>query len=752
MRWHPRPWVFGAALAVAAGASLPFFLGAKVHPRRSFFEVTLAADAPGSAKVYYDLGSGFQEHDSVAQVLRGGTGASTYRFELPAGVYVGLRLDPLNHPGAASFSGARIVDSKGDVLRRFSAGDFAPTHDIDELHQDGAVVGIRTPPAGGNPYLLINTGGAFVLGLGLWERLAAALPAFLLVFAGVACVGSLLPEGAVRILRPGAGRWLVAGGVSLVALKLWLVAGQTISAVGPAAHDDRLFLEQAASLLAGRWLGPYSQFALMKGPMYPFFVAAVFLLGVPLFAAQHLLYALACWLVVRALRPLVPGRCLGAVLFAVLLFNPITFDGPRLMRVARQDLLPAEVLLLVAGFVALYARRAGPKRTLAPWAVLAASVLPAFWLTREDGVWLLPCVGILWAAAAAAVWFGRQPDRLARLALVALPALGWVAGMGAVSAVNFRHYGLFTTCEFRRPEFKAAYGALLRVEPAAWRIGVVVPREARERIYAVSPAFAELRPTLEGPVGEGWAAASQGMTHLPAADHEFAAGWFVWALRDAVTAAGHAHSGPEAMAFYARLAREVNTACDAGLLKGGPARTGFQPPLRRELLGPVWDSAVASSRLAFYFEGLTAYSSPSVGTPESLVLFSDLTRGRLAPTPDGAHLWPRERWLDGVRVRILQEIWIAYALAAPWAVPAGLLALLASVLVAAVRRRAVFLAIAGVALLASVCAMIAICALVDATSFYAADPMYLAGCYGPVLLLVFVGWLALAGAFRRNPR
>jgi hypothetical protein len=752
MRWHLRPWVFGVALALAAGAALPDFLREEGGTRSFFFEVTLAADGRGYAQVFYDLGEGFREQDSTRRDLNGATSPAVYRLALPRGLYRALRFDPIDHAGAASFSGARIVDSRGRVFRSFAPGDFRPAHDIASLVRNGGTLEMRTPAGGDDPYLIIDTGGPFVLGLDLWDRVLGSLPMFLIVFAAAFSVGSLLPENLVQGLRLGDGRWMIGGALLLVAFKIWLIAGQTVYAIGPAAHDDRLFLEQASSLLAGRWLGPYSQFTLMKGPAYSLFVAGVFVLGVPLFVAQHVLYALACWALVAALRPLATGRGPRAAIFAVLLFNPVTYDGIRLMRVSRQALLPALTLMIVAGLVALYARRAGPKRGMLPWAILTGAALPAFWLTREDGVWLLPCIAILWLAAVAAVWRGTLSDRNARLALLALPALGWAAGMAIISAVNLQHYGLFTTCEFRRTEFRDAYGALMRVEPAVWRPGVVVPREARARIYAVSPAFAELRSYLEGPGGVGWAAASQGITHLPSSEREFAGGWFVWALRDAVMSSGHGRSGSDAMAFYARLAREVNEACDSGLLKAGPRRSGFEPPLRRELFGPIVSSSLESARLAFLFQGLYVESPPSQGDPASLAIFSDLTRGRLSPVPGGAHLWPKQSWLDRVRLGILGQIGVAYAWIAPWAVGAGVLAFLGAIAGAIARRRFPYFAVVGAASLASVCSMVAICGLLDATSFHAADVGYLTGCYGLVLLFVFTGWPALVGALRRGSR
>src|SRR5882672_12484202 len=75
----------------------------------------------------------------------------------------------------------------------------------------------------------------------------------------------------------------------MVALKLWLVAAQPVVAHGNASFDDRLYLALAEQMLKGNWLGPYSQFTLMKGPMYSLFIAGAVCSGLPLPLAQHLL-------------------------------------------------------------------------------------------------------------------------------------------------------------------------------------------------------------------------------------------------------------------------------------------------------------------------------------------------------------------------------------------------------------------------------------------------------------------------------
>ena len=542
---------------------------------------------------------------------------------------------------------------------------------------------------------------------------------------------------------------LTSAAIALVGLKLWLTAAQPILAVGHAEYDDRLFLELANALLHGDWLGTYGPLTLAKGPMYSIFIAGVFLTGVPLFTAQHIFYASACGCLTRALRPLVPSRGVRFALFAVLLFNPITYDSVIHTRVLRQQIQHSLALLVIAGFVALYARRRGSTRDLAGWAVLTGLALPAFWLTREEGVWLLPCVGLLLLAAMTAVWRERAPNRRTRLILVALPVPMWTAGLMIVAALNFYYYGVFTTCEFNQPDFKAACGALMRVEHVHWRPYLIVPREVRERIYPVSPTFAELRGELEGPAGEAWAGITESLTGRPAKEHEIAGGWFIWALRRAVGDTGHAKSGADAQAFYRRVAKEINDACGRGLLRAGPPRSSLMPPWRADYNQPLRQSLQRTAWYFLTFDGMaSAASGQSVGPEKELTLFADLTRERMIPPAGSPPIPPQQRWLDRMRLGVLEKIQANYRHGALWAGGAALAAWLAAVAVALARRRWTYFGLVGAGLVGSSLAVFGIVALIDVTSFPALNTGYFSGLYGPWILFWFVAWLALAEVLR----
>src|SRR5262249_5366859 len=134
--------------------------------------------------------------------------------------------------------------------------------------------------------------------------------------------------------------------------------------------------------------------------------------------------------------------------------------------------------------------------------------------------------------------------------------------------------------------------ALARVGEARFQPYVVLPRAVRPRLYELSPAFRELEPYLEARTI--WETRGPRVLSTPG---EVFGGWFLWALRDAVQRAGDGDSAPEALAFYRRLAQEVNAACDSGLIPCGPPRDSlvprWNPAYRDALWRSTWDALVA---------------------------------------------------------------------------------------------------------------------------------------------------------------
>ncbi|MGH9807882.1 MAG: hypothetical protein ACRD9W_11580, partial [Terriglobia bacterium] len=186
--------------------------------------------------------------------------------------------------------------------------------------------------------------------------------------------------------------WMVI--LVAAAMKLWLAACRTLDAIGWADHDDHWFLRKAVSILAGHWLGPYDSRTLIKGCAYPLWIAVISWTGIPLLFAQQLLYVIASLAVTLALAPAIRSSMARAVLFVIVVFNPMTLSDDIASRVARESIYPALGLLIFAGVAGAALRLDARRRNVLPWVLLSGVAIAFFWHTREEGVWILPLLAL----------------------------------------------------------------------------------------------------------------------------------------------------------------------------------------------------------------------------------------------------------------------------------------------------------------------------------------------------------------------
>ena len=528
-----------------------------------------------------------------------------------------------------------------------------------------------------------------------------------------------------------------------VVLKLWLVGAQPVVAHANASFDDRLYLALAEPILKGHWLGPYSQFTLMKGPMYSLFIAGAYLAHLPLPLAQHLLYFAGCALLVLALRPCFSADWHASALFTFLWWQPMSYFE---LDVLRQNIYTPLTLLFFAGLCALQTKRAASLGVRILWGVLLGISAGAFYLTREEGIWITPAALLLivWA-----FWTSRRQPNEIRSFLLALCAATVCASAIVVSVctLNYRYYGWFGTVELRSHEFRSAYGALQRPVPTETMPYVPVSRDARLKLYEVSPSFAELKSCLEGSVGLEWASYSDYLTGRPGEEIQIGGGSMIWALRDCVIATGHNQNARAALNFYESIASEINRACDEGRIT--PVRS------RRDSLVPRWrsgdlqrllDKAPGYGADFILFRGFTAYPTNSWGDADLLTLFRDLTRSRLAHSDEAPELDPPRSALDRARLAILETIGTIFRWLCVLLFVAGLGAWIKT-LAPAIRGQSNYLFVVATAAFGSALAVLFVNLLVDAVAFQNRGPTALHEGYP---LLVLFGVTALASAIARR--
>jgi hypothetical protein len=360
----------------------------------------------------------------------------------------------------------------------------------------------------------------------------------------------------VDLLLVSVPKQIIVGYVAVLSILYIVVATHTPIVVNPlAAHDDGLFMTLGRHLAEGNWLGPFSQFTLMKGPGYPAFLAVAQWLGISVTLAHALFHCFAITAFVAILHRFVKSYLLSGLMFALLLWHPVTLSV-QLLRVFREEIYYGQVLLIMAAVTAaLFCAFDGRRRVL--FAILGGTVLGWFWLTREEGVWLLPGIAIIVAASAwSAYRAGRTRQLLASLSIIictfAFMQIGFRAG-------NLWAYGKFVGVDVKEANYVRALGVIDSVRSGGNKPFIPVTKSARERIYAVSPTFASLRDYFDGPRELGWVTIT--CQFYPESCGEIAAGWFLWALREAASQRGYYASPAKASAFFGKLADEISAAC-----------------------------------------------------------------------------------------------------------------------------------------------------------------------------------------------
>jgi hypothetical protein len=169
------------SLALAAGAAWPF--GATAGDRRDYyyFEVDLTSTNSGQTQIFFDMGRGHNEADSSRQPLRAAGDPVTYRYLMASGTLRDLRFDPIDRPGEMTIKNARILESTGREILRFSPGDFRPLRDIQTLEDSDGILTLRTTEDAGDPIISLGLPGPIELPFEFRHQFEAMQVPFVLI-------------------------------------------------------------------------------------------------------------------------------------------------------------------------------------------------------------------------------------------------------------------------------------------------------------------------------------------------------------------------------------------------------------------------------------------------------------------------------------------------------------------------------------------------------------------------------------------
>jgi hypothetical protein len=330
--------------------------------------------------------------------------------------------------------------------------------------------------------------------------------------------------------------------------KLWVV--HTEETYGSSAEYDALWYVGSAK--HWYWGVPYSWTAFVRPCAYPLFIAVVHFCGIPLRLAIELAQLGGYAVLIAALNRAGVPRPVSLVIFAAMILHPASFT---INNYSLSDNFYAAILPLALGGLLLTVLTA--KFVHAAWTGIALAVL---WNTREES-FLIP---VILAVFFVLTLLNRRdaPTRKAHFVFW-LKRTGALAGtlgvlVAAVYSANFGAFHSFAKSDLSAPAFEKAFKALLRIKPSYSLRYIAVNVEALRLAYEVSPTFARLKPEFEATdAGRNWT--------NPCFDtfgvREYGP-WFMWALRNVTANAGFYKEPVSTNAFYRKVAREINQACD----------------------------------------------------------------------------------------------------------------------------------------------------------------------------------------------
>lgn len=528
--------------------------------------------------------------------------------------------------------------------------------------------------------------------------------------------------------------WL--GILAVAGIAIWLRGAYPPIGIW-SAHDDLLFMRMSESLAKGEWLGPFTQLTLVKGAFFPAFAAFCNLAGIPLKLAEFLMYLGASLLAADTASRLSGRPWLFWAVFLILALNPMywTFDMARMMRE------PVYIGLSLALYCLIARTLLSPVPPGPGLGIATGLVAAAYWLTREEGIWLLPAITVVALPRILTMLRGGPTEWRDGVHRLFFPVIICVIAVTAVNATNLAVYGVYRNNDFRNGPFPEAYGALARIKPERWERYVVFPRDAREKAYSASPAAKELAPYLDGELGRNWVAISRTArpwgcpsTATPCSE-EILSGWFLWALRDSVSAAGHYACATCADDYYRQLADEINNACDTERISCLPRRTGLTPVWRNHYLPETIAETYEMLRMLISFSGNIPGIPRSKLTVDQAAWFAT----RIGQPVSGFEPLPPGD--DNLRLTTSRSIARAYALVTPWLFWIALALCLPTALSARIAKvsckptsTAAFVFAAG--LLVAVLARTTLLAFLETTSIPSRNGLYLSPAVP--FLLVFV--------------
>ncbi|WP_242874689.1 hypothetical protein [Clostridium pasteurianum] len=344
----------------------------------------------------------------------------------------------------------------------------------------------------------------------------------------------------------------------ILLIRLILSTGVRVWTFGDNHYDDGMMIKNAANLISGNWLGRFDQYILAKGITFPLYLDLIHKVGLPFIFSNVLMCFAASVTFIVSIKKIIPNRNALAIIYTILMFNPIASASWTFQRAYRDSIYSYLVVILFSLIIAIYLNRNESYNKILWYSLASGFFLSATWLAREDSPWVAPFVVVALLVTAIFIFLDKKEDKKIKikkiLSLTVTPIFLAVSIL-VVSTINYRHYGVFMTNEYTGGYLPKLFKELTIIKPDKWIPDVPVPKSTREKAYKVSPTFSKLKKTLE---------AHPFIATQPGGNASCS--MLAWAVIDSVQWYG-LKDGKSSQEFYKKSADEIEDAIKSGKLK-----------------------------------------------------------------------------------------------------------------------------------------------------------------------------------------
>ena len=356
-------------------------------------------------------------------------------------------------------------------------------------------------------------------------------------------------------------------------LKQLLVTSIPITPYPNQVSDDGMMVEMAKNIRAGNWLGEYNSNTLIKGPGFPFILAIINYFGLSYINVMNLIYTISCIYFIYQLKGILKTKKSLLAIYVVLLFNPVSYAWWTLQRVYRNGITLAQVLFVIGSLFSMYKHRKDKKiNKMVIHSIIGGISLATMYLTREDGIWILPYVivviGIIVISTILDYLKKKKNNNIIhweelckKLVIAVLPIIILYTSLHTVRIINYAYYGVYEYSEINSGYFGKVIKTIYSIKTDEDIPYVTVTRKKMNMLYEYSPTLDLIKPEIENCMDE-W-----DYNDRNPGDTQVEDGWFWWSLKDAVEKNNYYNDAKTANEFYKNIYTELNTAIKDGKLE-----------------------------------------------------------------------------------------------------------------------------------------------------------------------------------------